>query len=798
MNKTIHIGTRGSRLAVTQTSWVIDQLKEKFPDSQFEMTIIVTKGDQMTSIPLDKIGDKGLFISEIEAQLGLGKIDFAVHSLKDMPSNMDARFELSKVPIREDARDVLILKEGFDNYLTLPQGARIGTGSKRRLFQLQAIRPDIIAVPIRGNVETRIQKLDEEGLDGVILAAAGLHRLGLSDRISQYLPVEVMIPAPAQGALGLQYRSGDAHIGNMLQAIADEAADLCIRAERSFLKYIEGSCHIPIGCYVTQSGDALLLQSIYGDANGKALYRQTLSGPATNPEALGYQAAMVTLKDTYQDCRVSLVGAGPGDPGLITQKALERLRACDAVVYDRLASPHLLNEVPESAHRLYVGKASSDHVMTQDEINRQLVRLSGQYKRIVRLKGGDPYVFGRGGEEALVLESHGIPYEVIPGVTSAIAGLAYAGIPITHRGIASSFHVFTGHHQMEAQGLDYQIIAHLEGTLVFLMSLSSYKQICRELVDHGKSGTTPVAVVSNATTGLQRVNCATLETVEQISDLPSPAFLIVGEVVSLRDKLNWFEKMPLFGKRIIVTRTTQQSSHFSQKLREMGAQAYELPTIAREAVIDPSCAETLRHLPLYTQIWFTSEFAVIQFFQRLKQAGLDARALSGAKILSIGSVTTKALNSHGIHPDFEPSPYTQEGIVAKMSDVLTPDDHVLLPTAENARTFLFETIKDICAVTKLTLYRTVPGLDASHMKEILESADMITFTSASSVQAFDAERRAMHMALPAHLKCVSIGPITTQALLDCGYDVDITAPVHTIDGMIKALIDMEVTSSEKI
>ena len=790
MKKHIRVGTRGSRLALAQTHWVVEKLKECYLDVSFEIVVIKTKGDTISDVPLDKIGDKGLFTKDIEIQLETGAIDFAIHSLKDLPSEMQACFSLSKVPKREDPRDVLVLRDGLNALEDLPYGARIGTGSKRRLFQLQETRPDIVPVPIRGNVETRIQKIQTDELDGVILAAAGLHRLGLKDRVSVYLSIETMIPAPAQGALGLQYRTGDLEIQEMLMSICDDRDDLCVRAERSFLKQIEGSCHIPIGCYVSIREEQLVLNSVYGDEEGTKLYRQQLYGDIHNPEALGERAAIETLKEKRGEARVSLIGGGPGDPDLITVKALERLRNCDVVVYDRLVSPVLLNEVPSTAVKLYVGKASNQHAMKQEEINETLIKLSKRYHHIVRLKGGDPYVFGRGGEEALALKSQGIPFEIIPGITSPISGLAYAGIPITHRGIASSFHVFTGHHQTEKLDLDFNTISKLEGTLVFLMSISSYKEICSKLIAHGKLESTPIAIISNATTGSQVVKVATLGTVSVIEDVLSPAFLAVGEVIRLRDELNWFERLPLFGKRIIVTRTKSQSSDFARKLRHLGACPIEVPTIQRVELAEMNETDFKQQVLTFTQIWFTSEHAVNLFFQKMIRSRMDSRCLSHLKILSIGSMTSKALAKYGIIPDYEPVQFTQEGIVDLMRTQLCSTDHVYLPAAEDARPYLKNEISKICKVTSAAIYKTIPANHdegVENLKAKLDHADYITFTSASAVQNFFRLLMAAGVTFPTSLKCVSIGPITSQALMSLGIEPAVTASVHTIDGLIASL-----------
>ncbi len=796
INKLI-VGTRGSKLAVTQTQWVMDAISEKFPNLALEMKIIVTKGDQIQDKPLDKIGDKGLFTKALEEQLLEGRIDFAVHSLKDMPSDQPEGLSLAKVPKREDARDVLVLREGLTGLKDLPVGAKIGTGSKRRLFQILKSRPDIEAVPIRGNVETRIGKIVTENLDGVILAAAGIHRLGLEKQITEYLDVDVLLPSPAQGALGLQYKTDREEIKAILNAIRSESDDLCVRAERAFLKAIEGGCHVPVGAYATLLGENQLeLKAIFGDAEGEALMLVKLVGDRQSPETLGIRAANAIKKKGI----VYLVGAGPGDEGLITVKGKEKIEACEAIVYDRLASPKLVALAPADAERIYVGKAAANHAMTQEDINQLLVKLGLQGKNVVRLKGGDPYVFGRGGEEVLALKAAGVNFEVVPGITSPIAGLGYAGIPITHRGITTSFHVFTGQFKDDETELDFDSIATIKGTLVFLMSIASFKKIAKALIVRGYHPKTPAAIVSNATTVKQNVMATTLEGLDDIEEVLSPAFLVIGEVVALREELNWFESLPLFGKRILVTRATSQVGTLSDRLTALGAEVTAMPMLAFEALQLSNEQNRALISSDYTQVWFTSENAVHFYFKALKSAGLDTRHLGGMKVLAIGPTTNRVVMSYGITPDFIPAVYTQEGIVELMQPQLSKADRVLLPVSEDARETLEQLLSKTCEIVKVPLYRPVnPALGAPfHMLDdspqgtflgrSLDAFDFVTFTSASTAEHFHQMLMANTPERLAQIKCLSIGPITTAKLKELGFRQIRTAETHTIDGMLDALI----------
>lgn len=293
----IVVGTRGSKLALTQTNWVVNELKKKYPNVEFEVKIIKTKGDLIQNVSLDKIGDKGLFVKEIEQQLLNKEIDMAVHSMKDMPSNLPDGLKFASIPKREDPRDALILKEGYSSLEDLPKGATIGTGSKRRKYQLLKHRPDLNIVSIRGNIDTRIRKIEDENLDGVVLAASGLIRAGLHNNISQYLPVDIMIPAPAQGALALEIRDNDIEIEKIIDCLKDDVTKIQVEAERGFLDGVNGSCHIPMGAYCTVDDENIKLVGLYGDEEGTKLVIKSISGQASKARELGLELAELISKE---------------------------------------------------------------------------------------------------------------------------------------------------------------------------------------------------------------------------------------------------------------------------------------------------------------------------------------------------------------------------------------------------------------------------------------------------------------------------------------------------------------------
>ena len=294
------VGTRGSNLALVQTNWVVDQLKKENPGVEFEIKIIKTKGDLIKDLPLDKIGDKGLFVKEIEKSLLDGEIDMAVHSMKDMPSYLPEGLKLEHSPKREDPRDALIFKEGYKSLDDLPQGARIGTGSKRRKYQLLKHRPDLEIVPIRGNIETRIKKIETEKLDGVVLAASGLRRAGLDDKIDYYIPTDIMLPAPAQGILALEIREDDKETEKIIDSIKDDITKIQIDAERGFLIGVNGSCHIPMGAYCEIEGEKITLTGLYGDGEGKKIVVQSQVGTLADAPKIGYELAKSVLKEYEQ------------------------------------------------------------------------------------------------------------------------------------------------------------------------------------------------------------------------------------------------------------------------------------------------------------------------------------------------------------------------------------------------------------------------------------------------------------------------------------------------------------------
>lgn len=488
-----------------------------------------------------------------------------------------------------------------------------------------------------------------------------------------------------------------------------------------------------------------------------------------------------------------LVGAGPGDPGLLTLRGKECLEAADVVVYDYLSSPELLRFAKPSAEKIYVGKKSKDHTLSQEGINKLIVEKAREGKVVTRLKGGDPVLFGRGAEEAGELVNAGIRFEIVPGVTSAIAGPAYAGIPVTHRSHCSQLTIFTGHEDPSKPEtcLDYAKIAQAEGTKVMLMGVERIEEITAKLMENGAKPTTPIALTRWATTGRQETVEGTLQNIaRQVEEkkFKAPAVCVIGTVVLERDKLNWFENRPLFGKRIVVTRTRQQAGELSKQLLLLGADVIELPTIRIEGPTDlKGFGQLVMDSHTYDWIVFTSPNGVDRFFEMFYKLYHDARSIGGAKIAAIGPGTADKIKQFHLAVDLLPEKFVAEGLIAAFKKENVENQTILWVKAEQAREVLTNELTGMGAIVdEAVAYRTVPESEENsaaitRFKE--EGADVITFTSASTVEHF----MDLKIPLPEGVKLASIGPITTQALKKAGLRADIEAREHSIPGLVKAI-----------
>ena len=497
---------------------------------------------------------------------------------------------------------------------------------------------------------------------------------------------------------------------------------------------------------------------------------------------------------------VYLVGAGPGDPGLITAKGLAVLRRAQVVVYDQLASPELLQEARPEAEIIYVGKKAGTHAVPQEGINDLLVQKARAGLTVVRLKGGDPFVFGRGGEEAEELAAAGVPFEVIPGVTSAVAVPAYAGIPVTHRRHTTLVTFITGHEDpaKEASTIPWDNLGQNPGTLVFLMGVKNLAENCRRLIAAGRAPETPAAVIQAGTTPEQRTVTGTLADIAaraQEADIKPPAVLVVGAVVELRDRLTWWEARPLWGKTAVVTRSREQASKLVELLAAAGARCLEVPTMEIAPPDDPAPLDAaLQKISRYDWIIFTSANGVKAFLDRLFGQGKDARALGRAKIAAIGPATAQALQEYGLAADVVPETFQAEGLLEALTLHVSPGTRILLARAQVAREVLPDGLRrlgaklDVAPVYQARAPQSIPpAAEAAQRQGIV---DILTFTSSATVHNFAALLgKARFQQLAAGAAVAAIGPITRATLSEYGITPQIEPAEFTIPALAAAIID---------
>ena len=499
--------------------------------------------------------------------------------------------------------------------------------------------------------------------------------------------------------------------------------------------------------------------------------------------------------------KVFLVGAGPGDPGLLTIKGRECLSQADVIIYDYLANQAFLGHAKEGAELIYAGKKGGCHTMSQEEISSLIIDRTRKGNMVVRLKGGDPFIFGRGGEEAQELARAKIDFEVVPGVTSAVAVPAYAGIPLTHRDFTSTVAFITGHEDpgKESSDIEWDKISTGAGTLVFLMGVGNLTQIAESLMAHGRSPDTPVAVIRRGTVAEQRTVVGSLGNIARMAkegNIKPPAIIVVGDVVRMRKVLNWFEKRPLFGKRIVVTRAREQSSEFLALLSELGATCIEFPTIE---VVSPESWDALDQaihtLESYHWLLFTSVNGVKYFLKRLEALGKDIRDLKGLKIGAIGPKTAEIWHGLGIKPDLMPKEYRAEALVALFEEYGIKGTRILLPRAAQARELLPEELRKMGAeVDVVQAYQTIkPDHKTTRIREMLEKGDidMVTFTSSSTVtnflEMFEADSQRL-LEWMAGVAVACIGPITAKTAQDNGISVNLVPSEYTIEALAESIV----------
>ncbi|MFC4808988.1 uroporphyrinogen-III C-methyltransferase [Paenibacillus sp. GCM10023250] len=522
---------------------------------------------------------------------------------------------------------------------------------------------------------------------------------------------------------------------------------------------------------------------------------------------------MIDLLTGKSKGKVYLVGAGPGDPKLITVRGLECIRSCDVIVYDRLASPRLLRHLKPGAEKVYVGKLPDRHTMKQEDINRLLVDLALEGKVVTRLKGGDPTIFGRVGEEAELLRQYDVEFEIVPGITSAIAVPAYAGIPVTHRDLASSVSIVTGHESPDK--LDHSIhwdkVTHATGTLVFLMGVAKVGYIAEQLMNHGKPADTPVALVRWGTRVEQRTVTGTLETIEAVvkaADFKPPAVIVVGDVVLQREKLNWYERKPLFGTRVLVTRARAQSSELSERIEELGGEPCEFPVIETRRPSEPetiaAVEAALGEAEQYDWLMFTSVNGVDYFFDWLKSLRIDVRRFHRARVAAVGPKTAEALERRGLLVDALPVKFQADDLLASLEDRLRPGQRVLLPRGDLAREVLPRELKAKGLLpVEIDVYETILAQDQDEeVLEYLRSGEVhvVTFASSSTVTNLLEVLRRMGVERPLELlngvDIACIGPVTAKTAAEAGLTVTIQPEDATIDGLIAAIAESRIARAK--
>ena len=489
-----------------------------------------------------------------------------------------------------------------------------------------------------------------------------------------------------------------------------------------------------------------------------------------------------------------LVGAGPGDLGLVTLRAKECIQHAEVIVYDYLCNPEMLRWAPENAELIFAGKKAGAHTLSQDEINALLVEKTQEGKNVVRLKGGDPFLFGRGGEEAQALAAADLPFVIVPGVSSAIAAPAYAGIPVTHRGKNSHVTFFTGHENPEKNesAIDFAALAKLGGTQVMLMGVERIGAIAKEMMANGVRKGLPVALIRWGTTGRQETLVGNLENIAQKAEsakFSAPAVAVFGEVVELREQLNWFENRPLSGKRIVVTRTRKQVGALTKQLRDLGADVIELPTIRIEPPTDlRAFAELVQDAHAYDWIVFTSPNGVNAFFDLFYKLYDDAREIGGVRIAAIGPATAQRIKDFHLKVDLQPEEFVAEALARefrKQGDI--ENLRILIARADKARDLLPRELSALGAIVDEGFaYRTVPETrdDVGARRRLVEEgADLITFTSSSTVENF----LALGLPWPAKMQVASIGPITSKTARDRGLEIAVEARQHDIPGLVAAI-----------
>ena len=719
MERTYRIGARTSHLALKQVGEVIGLLKVIYPKLKYEIIGIDTYGDKDKITPISDIEGTDFFTREIEEKLLKGEIDFAVHSAKDLPDILPKGLVIAAITKAGDPYDALVSK-GNLKIGQLPRGAKIGTSSQGRKTQLKKYREDFQLLDLRGNIEERLEKLDTDSLDAIVVAACALIRLGLESRITQRVPFEILRPHPLQGALAIEAREDNQELRDLLKVLNP-------KSEKSETVSIPKRKLFP-----SQSGQRGLKIPL------------SRTNPKQFPEQLG------------NSFKVYLVGAGPGSPDLITVRALEILREADTVIYDYLVDKRILAEAKEGAELICcdtLGKKrySDGFLRHNDKVNKIVIKKFKEGRKVIRLKNGDVSIFSRASQELEPLVKNKIPFELVPGVTAASGASCFSGIPLTDRRYASDCAFVTGHEDQKKTGsaLDWAALSKI-GTLIFYMAVENLPKIAQELIKEGKSAVTPVAVIQEATLLTQKVIKGTLSDIAKkvkFAKIRSPGIIIIGEVVKLEKDFNWLRKT----KRILFTGISKE--RFFQ-----GGFVYHLPLIKIVPLEDyREFDEQLLDIADYDWILLASRYGVEYFFKRLNKIGLDARSFKEAKIAAIGDSTRNRLLDFGIVADLVPKEESSLGLIKEFKKIDIRHKRIFMPRSDISDKGLESALEKLGAqVASGFAYKNIMPQDLPDLD--LDNFDEIIFTSPSGVRNFIKR----YKKLPKQVKVSCIGEVTKK------------------------------------
>ena len=692
-----------------------------------------------------------------------------------MPSNIDEKLIFAPALKAEDPRDVFVGKDIFKKMDDL-NNALVGTGSNRRICQGRNYFLNIKFRPIRGNVETRIGKIEKENLDGVILAKAGLIRAGLDKKINFDLDPHIFVPSPCQGILGIEIRKEDENLFEIFKKHSHRNSQIRMESERAFQKELGADCSTPMGIFTEIDNEKITLTGAFAFSKNEKMIYERVSGKISDRIKLGKNLAKKLKRKSYK--KIILAGAGIGPADNITIAVKKALDQADVIIYDRLLNQEIL-EPYKNKDLYYVGKSMGDHVLSQDEINKLMVDLAKSGKKVVRLKGGDPYVFGRGSEEALFIKENGLEFETLPGLTSGIVCLNTAGIPPTHRDISTSISFITGH-RSKNKNEDFKKYAKLPGSLVFYMGLKNLPNIIKDLIDGGMKKDKKIAIISNGSSPKQKVYTSTIEKVLEEIDLEKikrPAIIVISDTIGLREYLNYFENKN-FGRKIALTRDYESGIKDKKKLEVMGFDVKIIPTIKIVEKNLDILEEKFKDFS-YDYLVFTSKNAVKIFFDNLIE-NHDIRDIGKVKIVAIGEKTKKEIEKYNLKVDIVPRNFVGENLLDEMGKYVKKDDKIFFPHSNLSRKKIIDGLDNIGILDEVEIYDNIKEEKLDRDFDF----DEIIFTSSSCVNNFVEiyGKEALN-----NKKIYSIGQITTKTIENHGLEVYKESKKQSMDFLMEKI-----------